>query len=133
MSKGIVLRIVMALVLIGAIIGLGAFAYQAGFVHGAAANVQLPAGNSPQAYVYPPMMYYGHPFFGFGFLGCLVPLFLIGLVFFAMRVLFGFGHRGFRHMHHGPWSMDPNDQSGVPPMFSEWHRHAHEQKPEEKA
>jgi hypothetical protein len=134
MNKGILLKIVLALVLIGAIIGLGAVAYQAGFVHGAAADIQLPA-NGSQTFVYPPMMY-GHPFFGFGgfgFLGCLVPFFLIGLVFFTIRVIFGFGHHGFRHMHHGYWGMDPNGEPNVPPMFSEWHRRAHEEKPEDKA
>jgi hypothetical protein len=132
MNKGIVLKIILVLVLIGAIIGIGAFAYQAGFVQGAAASIQLPAGNASQPFLYPPMMY-GHHFFGFGFLSCLVPFFLICLVFVALRGLFGHGPRGFRHMHHGPWGMDPNGEQAVPPMLSEWHRRAHEQKPEDKA
>ncbi len=135
MSRSIFFRIVMALVLIGAIAGIGLFAYYAGNAHGLAQNVQVEAGTAPTA---PLPYYYGYPygphFFGFGglgLLGCLVPLFLIFLAFSALRGLFWFGPRRWHFRHHGPWGMhsesEPGDwDKGVPPMFEEWHRRSHE-------
>ena len=127
MNNRIVIKVVLALVLVGAIIGLGAFAYRAGVTQGLMLSAQAPAGEAVQ----PPMpyypMYYGHPFYGFGFLGCLIPLFLIFLVFFAFRGLFWGGPRHWGYMHHGPWG---RGEPGSPPtMFSEWHRQAHAQPP----
>jgi hypothetical protein len=36
---------------------------------------------------------------------------------------------GWRHMHHGSWG---ENGEGVPPMFNDWHRRAHEKPSEEK-
>ena len=131
MNKSIVFKILMVLVLVGANIGLGAFAYNAGVTQGVALSAQPPVGEAIQAPLpYYPMRY-GHPFYGyggFGFLGCLVPFFLIFLVFFALRGLFWGGPRRWGHMHHGPWGRGEPDQ-GLPPMFDEWHRRAHAQPP----
>jgi hypothetical protein len=68
-----------------------------------------------------PYPYYGmHPFgFGFGALGCIFPFLFILLFFGLMRGLFFRGRWG-HGMHHGPWG------NGVPPMFEEWHKRAHE-------
>src|SRR3972149_2452251 len=47
----------------------------------------------------------------------------------------GGGRRGWGHMQRGPWGMPPmagkeDWGKGVPPPFEEWHRRAHEPKPE---
>jgi hypothetical protein len=124
MFRHIVFRILAGLILLAAIVGIAFFAYQAGAMHGAAANIQLPATGNGMPF-YP---HFWHPFFGFGIFGLLFGFFLLVLVFGAMRRLI-FGPRwGWRHMGqgpmgsrmgHGPWS------EGVPPMFAEWHRRAH--------
>jgi len=133
MTRHILFRVLSGLVLLGAIIAIGAFAYNAGIMHGQALNVQAPANGAAP---YPGYgMYYRMPFFGFpwfGFLGCLIPLFFVFLAFAALRGLFGFRRHGWYGMHHGPWGMPPKDPSGkaewgVPGMFAEWHRKAHEQ------
>ena len=140
MVRSIVFRIVSALVLLGAVIGLGVFAYQAGMTHGLALTGQVSVGEAPEV----PFQHYGlpyrMPFFGFpgfGLLSCLAPLFFLCLAFAALRGLFGFRRHGWHAMHYGPWGMHAKDQNGapgrgVPPMFEEWHRRAHEQ-PEAKA
>ena len=135
MNRSILFRSLSALVLLGAIIGLGVFAYNAGMVRGLALNGQTPTGEVPGVPFQHYGMLYRMPFFGFpgfGFLGCLIPLFLLFLAFAALRGLFGFRRHGWHNMHYGPWGMPPKDQSGtpgrgVPSMFDEWHRRAHEQ------
>ena len=139
MNKSIIFRIVLALVLIGAVAGLGAFAFNAGLARGLAMSVPPAVGEHFQ----PPYAFYGMPygrhimgFGGFGLLGCLVPLFLVFLFFLALRGLFWHGPRGwYGHMHHGQWGMaGKGDWSkGVPPMFDEWHRRTHEGQPTEGA
>ena len=136
MNRSIVFRIILTVVLLAVVAGLGVFAYNAGVANGLAQNIQAAgaAGKTVQPYPYP---YYGMPFArgfgfpGFGFLGCLFPLFLLFVFFGLMRVIFWHGPRDWRHHrmhgHHGDW------EEGVPPMFAEWHRRAHgEAPPEEK-
>ncbi len=126
------LRIISALVLLAVIAGIGFFAFQAGVAKGSPVTIQAPSGQTAPA----PYPYYGwgwgpfhRPFgFGFGFFGFLIGLFLFFLALRALRVLFwgprwGWGHR------HGPWGVWEN---GVPPMFEEWHKRAHGERPEEK-
>ena len=136
MNKSIIFRAIAVIVLVSAIIGLGAFAYNAGLTQGFTMNAQAPAGEAiqpPPAY-YP--MPYLHPFYGFGgfgLLGCLAPLFLLCIICGALRFLFGHGPRGWGRMHHGHWGMPPMAGEGdpskfVPPPFEQWHRRAHEQK-----
>jgi hypothetical protein len=127
MFRHIVFRIIAGIVLLAAIAGLGIFAYQAGVAHGVAANIQIPAAHG---------MPYGHYmwFPSFGIFGLLIPLFLLFLAFGALRRLIWGPRWGMRHMGHGP--MGPGSwREGVQPMFTEWHRRAHEQtadkKPEE--
>ena len=131
MNKSIVFRIILALVLVAAILGLGAYAYKAGMAQGLALSAQSATGEAGQTQVpYYPMVY-GHPFHmfgGLGFLGCLVPLFLLFLALFAMRGLFWGGPRYWGHMHHGPWGRGEPGQ-GPPSMFTEWHQQAHAQPP----
>ena len=139
MNKSIIFRIILALVLVGAMVGLGVFAFNAGLARGLAMKAPAAAGEPLQ----PPYAFYGMPygrhimgFGGFGLLGCLVPLFLVFLFFLALRGLFWHGPRGwYGHMHHGPWGRAGKGEwsKGVPPMFDEWHRQAHEGQPSEEA
>ncbi len=124
----ILFKMFLAVVLLAAIAGLGVFAYQAGLAQGVAQNAQLPApagGLPAPVYPYYPGMWYGHPFFGFGFLSCLGPLFLLFLAFAALRGLLWHGHGGWGRMHHGPWGRR-DWQGEVPPPVQEWHRKMHE-------
>ena len=78
---------------------------------------------------------YGMPFhrpFGFGFgFGCFGPLLVLFLFFIAMRSFrFLFWGPRWGWVHHpfhgqGPWRRDWGER-GVPPMFDEWHKKAHE-------
>ena len=113
-------RVLVALVLVAAIVGIGGYAYNIGIAQGLAQK--LPAA-APVPMPYP---YFGHPFFGFGFgfLGCLIPFFLL---FGSLRFLFwrgpmGWGHMGMRRRR---WGWGGEDGKGVPPFFEEWHRRAH--------
>jgi hypothetical protein len=126
MNRSIIFRIIAGLVLLGALVGLAIFAYNAGVAHGVAVNVQASTGESSAA-PYPfygmpyPMHFFGYP--GYGFLSCLIPLFFVFLAFAALRGLFGFRRHGWHAMHYG-YGEPGND---VPAMFSEWHRKAHDQ------
>lgn len=127
MNGKIALRIVSGLVLLMVIAAIGFFAFQAGVAKGSPITIEAPSGESIPA----PYPYYGygygmrfhHPF-GFGF-GCLIPIFAVFLLVLALksfRVMmwssrWGWGHR------HGGWG-----ERGVPPMFEEWHKRAHEPK-----
>ena len=72
------------------------------------------------------------PFFGFGCIGLLLPLFLLFVAFGAFRRMLWGPRWGWHHMHHG-W-MGTQGEAGLPPMFAEWHRHAHgEPDPEKNA
>jgi len=123
-------RVLAAVVLIAAIVGIGAYAYSLGTAHGLAQQVQAPAGQAIQM----PYLRFGHPFFGFGFglFSCLIPLFLLFLAFGSLRALFWHDPMGWRHMHRRDWDWrDPNGKS-VPPFFAEWHRRAHAEPEAEK-
>ena len=115
-------RVLAALALVAAIIGIGVYAYNLGMTQGLAQKITVPAGAAvPLSY-----MRFGHPFgFGFGLLGCLVPLFLLCLVFGSLRALFWHGPLGMRAMHHRNWGWRDGNGKGVPPFFAEWHRRAH--------
>ena len=108
------------LVLVG-IAGVGYYGYQMGLAQGAA-HVAPAAGAAAAAV--PPYYWYPHPFFPFWGLGCLIPLFLLFLIFGALRMAFWRGHA----MGHGGWR-NRWSEGGVPPMFEEWHKRAHDQKP----
>lgn len=147
----IALRILLALVIVGAVLGLGAFAYRAGVMHGAAQNLsalpQTDGVQMPFARMHPGFMH--TPFFGLGCLGLLVPLFLICLIFAIFRGLFWHGRmhhgcHGYRgplggpvpFWKHGHMHADWDPEKDVPPFFNEWHRRMHENgegpKPPEK-
>jgi len=123
-------RVVVVIVLIAAILGIGVYAYNIGMAQGLAQKVQVPVGSPAQM----PHMYYGHPTFGFGFglLGCLVPLFLFVLVFGSLRMLFWHGPMGWGRMHQRRWNWHDENGKDVPPFFAEWHRRAHAGPEDEK-
>jgi hypothetical protein len=115
----------LALALIAGAAGLGYMVYNAGVAQGAAqAGGQLApsTGAAMPYYAFAPYPY--HPF---GFLGCLVPLFFLFLVFFAFRMVFGFGRR----WHGGPWGWrgGPWGSDEMRKRWSEkaeeWHRRQH--------
>ena len=120
-------RVLVALVLVAAIVGIGVYAYNLGMAQGLVQKI--PAGTSVQM----PYGYYGRPFlgfggFGFGLLGCLIPFFLLCLVFGSIRALFWHaGPMGWRNnmMHHRRWDWRDENSKEVPPFFAEWHRRAH--------
>jgi len=128
MNGKIVLRIVSALVLIAAIAGIAFFAFQAGVAKGSPVTIEAPAGQSAPApypfYGYGYGMPFHHPFgFGFGCFGILIPLFLFLIAMKAFRFAF-WGPRWGHHIHgRGPWGR--HWEGGVPPMFDEWHKRAH--------
>lgn len=128
----VIWKTILVLVLIGAVVGLGFYAYQLGVAQGAAHNAAVTPGTAPA----PVVPYYGvaywPPFYGFGFLYCLIPFFLFFLFFAALRGLFWHGRGGWRRMHYGPWGYPRNGEGSdwkdnVPPMVAEWHRKMHEQ------
>jgi hypothetical protein len=117
------------LLLLGAAAAAGYYGYQAGVARGVAEGV---AAGAPPADLLP-FPAYGHYYyprpFGFGLLGCLVPLFFVFLFFGVLRGAFWRSHWGWGmgSGHHGPHGMEGKE---VPPMFREWHRRAHEPAPE---
>jgi hypothetical protein len=143
-SSFIWVRILGAALVLGLIAGAGAFGYRAGMAQGitqapaVAKAIEKAAENGQAA---PQMMYprnfgYGYspmPFHHGGFfnpIGAICgSIFFLFLFLGAMKMLF------FRRMiwnggHHmrGPWGW--HGEGGVPSMFSEWHKRAHEDKPE---
>ncbi|HVM71268.1 MAG TPA: hypothetical protein VMT91_05880 [Anaerolineales bacterium] len=123
-------RIFAAIVLIVAVLGIGLYAYNVGVAQGLAQKVQVPALSPAQV----PYLYNWHPFvgFGFGLLGCLIPLFLLFVAFGCLRMLFWHGPMGWGRMHHRRWDWRDENGKDVPPFFAEWHRRAHAGPEEEK-
>ncbi len=123
----IVMGVVLVVALIAAAAAVGWMAYNAGLAQGAARSSGVllgtaQAAGAPQAGV--PYAMYGPHFmqpFGFGFLGCLVPLAFLFLVFGLFRLVVCGGIR--RHMHGG-WG----PHGGFPPdgMRERWHKHLDE-------
>ena len=149
MKKGpfILFRVLGLLLVLGLIAGAAAFSFKAGEARGvmqapAVATAIEKAAEDGQAV--PPMMYghgyapygygmRGHGHFGFFPFGAICgSIFFLFFFFGFMKMIFfrrmhhGWGHHG----HHGPWGKDWKD--GIPPMFNEWHKHAHGETPAEE-
>jgi hypothetical protein len=134
MNRNIVFRVIAAVILLAVIAGITGFAYTAGMAHQAAmspSTAAITGGANPQpvpGYVYPNAGPFFHPFFGFGFLGFLVPLFLFFMVFGVVRMLIWgpcWGGYHMRHMRDARWGDTGPEGDFVPPMFAEWHKRAH--------
>ena len=113
--RGRVLAGLLAAALLAVVIGVAA--YSAGVSHGLAQQIAVSA---PGAYPYP--YAWPHPW-GFGLF---FPL-LFG--FLLLRLLFwgGYGHRRW-HRGYGCYGTGRYD---VPPAFDEWHRRAHQHRPDD--
>jgi hypothetical protein len=135
--NGFVFRLIGVLLLIGIMVAGGFMAYKAGVAQGviqapAVATAISQAAENGQAAPVPPMYGYGHPYRGYGYphhfgffpLGAICfSIFFVFLFFGLLKMIF---FRRMRHGwgHHGHWKKDW--ESGVPPMFDEWHKRAHE-------
>jgi len=132
----IVAGVMLILALLAGAAAIGYLAYNAGLAQGAAtsgAQVAPPAGA--------PIPYYGfapYPYrpYGFGFLGCLAPLFFLFVVFALFRLVVG-GGMGWRR-HGGPWGWGPGSHFGPEGMgrhwqekAEAWHREMHGGQPPE--
>lgn len=146
--NGLVFRVIGVLLLIGLIAAGGFMAFKAGEANGisqapAVATAIANAAENGQAVNVPPMMYghgygygpgypmmYGHHHFGFFPGGICFSILFLFLFFGFLKMIF---FRGMRHGHHrhGPWGR--NWEDGVPPMFNDWHKRAHGEKPEEES
>ena len=123
----IVIAVVIVLALVAGAAGIGVNAYNAGVARGLAdsgefARPEGAGGPDPYYGFRGPYFYPGRHFgYGFGPFGCLFPLLGLFLFFALLKGLVWRGPWGWgRHMRHGPW------EKGLPPMFEEWHRKAHE-------
>ena len=128
-------RVALGVVLVGVIAaglaGIGWWAYNAGVAQGAAQGgaaiaSQGAAPGSVPFYAYGPYRFHLYRF-GFPFLGCLIPLFVIFLVFAVIRPMMwgpwmGAGHRGWGM--HGRFGGEGPRQH-FREMAEEWHRQAH--------
>jgi hypothetical protein len=141
MNRLLVFRIVLLLALVGAVIGVGVLAYNAGMTQGYAIATVRASGETAMA-PYPAYMQpYGWPWAGFGGLFCfgfLAFIVILFLVFGAARAYSRRGYWGGHGWHHGPWGAPPGKESeggsrGVPPVFDEWHRRAHGSPAEDSA
>ena len=123
-------QVVLALVLIGAVVGLGVGVYNAGMARGlvVSGQVALPDGATGLA----PYAYYGlHRPWGFSPFGFIGPLLFFFLIIAVVRGLFFRGWRRGPWMH-GPWNHGGEWDKNVPPMVQEWHRKMHESTTETK-
>lgn len=145
--NGLVFRIFGALLLIGLIAAGGFMAYKGGVAQGisqapAVATAISQAAENGQAAPVSPMMYgygygpgyqmYGRHHFGFFPFGAICgSIFFLFLFLGLMRMIFfrGMWRRGWEDHKHAPWGKDW--EGGVPPMFNEWHKRAHDEKPAE--
>jgi hypothetical protein len=128
--RNITLRILAALVLIAALVGVGLLAYNAGSAHQAAITAQGPAAQAGSpAYLYYGPLWWPFPFFGFGFFGLIGAFFLLFLAFGALRLLLWGPRWGWRRWHrgYGYWREGgKGEDMPIPPMMAELHRRMHD-------
>jgi len=129
--------IVLLLVLVGGAAALGWTAYNMGLSAGSPqSGVQVgpqAVAPVPAPYSYGPYAPYPHHPFGFGFLGCLAPLFFLFIVFFLFRMVFWGGMGRHRHWGWGPKGpFSPDDMPNHWRQRAEdWHRQQHGEAPKE--
>jgi hypothetical protein len=146
--NGLIFRIIGVVVLIGLIAGGIFMAFRAGEAQGisqspAVATAIVQSAESGQPVPVPPMMYgrpygYGYPMYGhhdlfFPFGAICGSVFFLFLIFGLMKLVFfgGMRHRGWEGHKHGTWGR--HWENGIPPMFEEWHKRAHGEKPEDES
>ena len=97
MSGRTIFRIVIGIVVVVALVGLGAGLYNAGVDQGVVQAGRVPAGAAVPYAGYGYGWGFGlHPFFGFGFglLGLIFPILFFVLIFGLIRAAFGGWGRG---------------------------------------
>ena len=128
MTGRTIARILLVVVLVGAAVGIGATAYDAGLTNGLAQSGQVVV--TPGAYPVAPYAGYGwgfgHGFGFFGFFGFLLFLFLLfGLIRAAFGGRRGWGPGGHNHgrgdWRGGDWRGGPWE-SRAREIHDEWHR-----------
>jgi hypothetical protein len=120
-----ILRVIAGLVLVAGIIAVGVVAYQAGLAQGADGIASAVPAQAPIPF------HHGAMFPGIFLLPlllCAAPFFLCFFFFIPFRILIG-GHLAHR-MPFGRFHHFHGEEGTVPPPFEEWHRRAHEHKPE---
>ncbi|MDO9302573.1 MAG: hypothetical protein Q7T89_14395 [Anaerolineales bacterium] len=147
--KGLVFRLIGVVLLLG-LIATGSFmAFKAGEVRGIAQSPAVTTAISqatengrdlpPTAYgpgygygYHPYSFGYHHPFGFFPFGAICGSIFFLFLFLGFMKMIFfrGMWHRGWGDHKHGPWGKDW--EGGVPLIFNEWHKRAHDEKPVEE-
>lgn len=120
--------VILALILTAGLVGLGLVVFNAGVAQGVAesGNWVAPAAGSA---VPGPYAWHGYPhIWGFGPLGCLIPLLLVLVLFGFLRRLFWFRPWGPGGVYPG-WGHHRRGHTGwekdYPPFFDAWHRRAH--------
>jgi hypothetical protein len=121
MRGNLFFRILAALILLAAIAGVAALAYQAGAAHAALTPAQASTGQVGGRLQAVPVLFF---FPGAGLFGLLALVLLLVLAFSSLRRLLWGPRwermpRGAGRFGRGSWD------EGVPPMFAEWHRRAH--------
>src|SRR5688572_27129796 len=136
-GKGLIFRVIGALLLVGLMVAGGYMAYQAGVAQGVAGApvVATAIAQAAESGEGSPMIYgygYPHPYgFGrhhFGFLpfGICGSILFVFFFFGLLRMIF-FRGMGWGHHGHGHWGR--HWEGGAPPMFDEWHKRAHGEAP----
>lgn len=139
MSRSVIFRVVLGLIVAAVLVGAGFALFNAGTAYGLRQapewaqimGQRMEAGQmGPGMGIMPGghMMGYGmrhtgygwgwHPFGGFGFLSCLIPLLFVFLVFALVRGMFGWRRWGW---HGGPGHWEQRGRE----KFEEWHKQAH--------
>lgn len=139
--NGFIFRLIGVLLLLGLVAAGGFMTYKAGVAQGIAQAPQVaeaiqqaaedgntapipPMYGHGYGYGYPYAFGYRHHFNPFGAI-CFSILFLFFFFGFLKMIFFRPWRRGWgHHGHHGPWGKSWD--GGVPPMFNEWHKRAHE-------
>jgi hypothetical protein len=128
MDRSIFFKFMSVLLVLAAIAAIAYLAFNAGVTQGVAARVAAPqgqAGGTAFPYYGWPLWFPGFPFYGFGFFGALFGLFLLFLVLRLITFAIWGPRWGYGRHTHGGWRHGWEDESGLPPMFKEWHDRAH--------
>jgi len=143
--NGLFFRVIGVLLLVGLMVAGGFMAYQTGVARGVTqapvvATAIAQAAENGQAAPNPSMYGYGHtygpglyPYHHFGFFpfGVCGSILLVFFFFGLLRMIFFRPWQGsWGHRMHGPWGKDW--EGSFPPMFNEWHKRAHNEKPAEE-
>ena len=129
MNGRTIFRIVLGIVVVVALVGLGAGLYNAGIDQGVVQAGRVPAGEAVRYGGYGYGFGWGFPFFGFGFglLGLIFPILFFVLIFSLFRAAFGGWDRGHRYGGPGPGGYGPGTwQDERRHRLSELHRQLHE-------